>query len=224
MATPLELLTAIKAGQVEQVSALLAAAPALANTRAEDGTPAALLAAYYQQPAIARLLIAHGAEVDLFTACAVGELDRVRALVEAAPDRVNGFAPDGFQPLGLAAFFGQVEVVHFLLGHGAQVDTPSRNPLQVRPLHSAAAGQHLAIARALLAYGADPNARQQGGFTPAHSAAQNGQRPMLDLLASHGADLTTANDQGQTPRDLALAHHHPEVAAWLSQQSAPDPV
>jgi len=58
------------------------------------------------------------------------------------------------------------------------VNSPSRNAQRVMPLHSAAAGRHLTIMQALLAHGADPNARQADDFTPLHAAAQNGQIEM----------------------------------------------
>src|SRR6185503_20618238 len=95
------------------------------------------------------------AALNIFEAAASGRRDRVAALVDAQPAIVNAYADDGFQPLGLAAFFGHTGVVEFLLGRGAAVNSPSNNAQNVMPLHSAAAGRHLAIVNLLLDRGAD---------------------------------------------------------------------
>ena len=63
---------------------------------------------------MADLLIERGAVLDIFDACAAGRLERARSLLEANPSLVKGFAADGFQALGLAAFFGHPELVRFL--------------------------------------------------------------------------------------------------------------
>ena len=95
---------------------------------------------YYGQPAVGNLLVARGATLDVFSAAAAGQLEKVQELVAAEPDLANAYAEDGFQPLGLAAFFGHADVVRFLLAHGSQVNSPSRNDQHVMPLHSAVAG------------------------------------------------------------------------------------
>src|SRR5512135_3096541 len=143
-----------------EVAQRLEVEPALVNARDENGLSAVLTAAYYQEPDIARLLVQRGAELNVFEACAVGELPRVQALVKQQPDLINAYAPDGFQPLGLAAFFGHTDMVEFLLSQGAAVNSPSRNAMRVMPLHSAIANRRSAIVRLLLDHGADVNAAQ----------------------------------------------------------------
>ena len=56
----------------------------------------------------------------------------------------------------------------------------------------------------LLRLGADPNAREQGGYTPLHAATQNGDEDMIRLLLYGGADLTLRGKDGKTPLDLAM--------------------
>jgi ankyrin repeat protein len=115
---------------------------------------------------------------------------------------VDLWSPDGFTALHLAAFFGHEDVAAELLRRGADVSAASRNPLRVQPLHSAAAGNHTGIVRLLLEHGADPNARQQGGFTPIHAAAQNGNEELYALLVAHGADEEATTDDGRTVADF----------------------
>jgi ankyrin repeat protein len=90
-----------------------------------------------------------------------------------------------------------------LLEAGALPDVPAGNPSQVRPLHSAAAGGHAAIVGLLLERGADPDARQHGGYVPLHSAAARGDEVSVRLLLEHGADRTVRTDDGRRPIDVA---------------------
>jgi len=215
-----ELFSLIKHGQIEEVQAALVEDPALVHAHESGGASAVLTAVYYSQPAIARLLIKYGATLDLFEASAVGDLEVVRDKVSAQPDLVNAVAPDGFQPLGLAAFFGHVDVAEYLLQAGAAVDSPAHNPLKVMPLHSAAAGSWTEIVRLLIAHGAPVNARQGEDFAPLHSAAQNGSLEIITALLDAGADVNARDAEGKTPLFFAMAQNHEEAAALLREKGA----
>jgi uncharacterized protein len=78
MTVTLDFLTAIKAGNRTEVTRLLDAEPRLVNAEDDNGFSAVLIAAYYQEPDIAQLLVQRGAELNLFEACVVGELARVK--------------------------------------------------------------------------------------------------------------------------------------------------
>src|SRR5439155_520320 len=84
---------------------------------------------------------------------------------------------DGFYPLGLAAFFGHLETARLLLARGADVKQVSRNPMKVQALHSALAGNHREVARALLEAGAPVNTGQQEGWTPLMEAVLHDGQP-----------------------------------------------
>ncbi len=206
---------AIQQGKHETVANLVASEPDLANAHTAAGLSAVLLAAYYQKPEIAELLIEHGAKLTLFEAASVGHLETVKSILAADPDLVSAYAADGFYPLGLAAFFGHDDVVTFLLQQGADIQQSANNPQRVNALHAATANRHLAISRRLLEHGIDVNAVQQAGFTPLHAAAQNGQKEMVNLLLEYGANVDAQADDGQTALDIARTHNHPEVAYRL---------
>ena len=215
-----EFFSLIKEGSLEKVRAALDEDPTLVNARAEGGTSAALLAAYYQHPVVARLVVKYGAQIDIFEACAIGLLDEVENMLSADPEQVNAFAQDGFQPLGLASFFGHLDIVNLLLQRGAQVDCPSRNPMQVMPLHSAVAGRSLEVVAALIEHSASPDVRQAGDFTPLHAAAQNGDHAIVQQLLAAGADPNPRDAEGKTPLSFALAEDHAEVVDLLRGHGA----
>lgn len=215
MDTTATFIEAIQQGNLAQVEQMLQNDSSLVNASTTNGVSAVLIAVYYGEPAIADLLIKQGASLDIFGAAATGQLDRLKTLIEQNPSLVNAIAPDGFQPLGLASFFGHLQAAKLLLAHGAEVNSPSNNAQKVQPLHSAVANQHLEIAKMLLEHGADVNAVQQDGYTPLHEAAQNGQIEMVKLLLSYHANKVPQLSDGQTPLNLAVQKGHQEIADLL---------
>ena len=212
-----ELFAAIKGRDQPTVERILAADPAAASAVDEHGVSALLTAVYQDNAPAAAALRATGMELNVYEAAAVGDIDRVRALVDAEPALARSYGADGFHPLGLAAFFHHPAVVRVLIAAGADVSAPSRNRMRVTALHSAIAGSDRESALALIAAGADVNAKQQDDFTALHEAAQNGDRKVAEALLAAGADPSLALGSGERPADLARTHGHPEVAQLLEQ-------
>jgi ankyrin repeat protein len=172
-----------------------------------------ILSAVYEgdTEGLGRLLASQPA-LDVFEAAAVGDGARIGSLVaEEGSDVLGAFAPDGYQALHLASFFGHADVVEILLGLGADPSARARNQMRVQPLHSAVATSRTDIVRLLLAAGADPKATQEGGWTPLHAAAQNGAGEIVEMLLLRGADPRVPNDAGRTPIDLAAEAGHEAV-------------
>jgi uncharacterized protein len=205
---------AIRQGDAGQVSALLAADPALAGARTPEGAGTVLWAVYTRHAELAPLLLG-GRPPDFFEACALGEPARVAELLSADRRLVEEYSADGFTALGFAAFFGHSEVASLLLDAGADPRRPSRNALAVTPLHSAVSAGHQLLAAILLRHGADPNAVESNGMTPLHTAAGTGNREMLASLLTAGADRAAKSHDGRTPADIARQYAHPEIAAEL---------
>src|SRR5437762_12522980 len=131
---------AIQAGEFERVKAMVSADPTLIDARSRTGESAILTAVYHRQKEIVNLLVARGAPLTIFEACAAGELERVERLAHA--ETINEYSADGWTPLHLAAFFGHTKVAELLLSLDADVSARSRNPNGNTPLHAALAGNH----------------------------------------------------------------------------------
>jgi ankyrin repeat protein len=210
-----DLFAAIDADDAAAVERLLAADPGLASARGEDGVSVILRALYRRREGALAALVLAAPELDLFEAAALGETARVAEILAGDPSLIDSRSPDGFTALHLAGFFDRGPAAEVLIAKGADVNVPAGNPSRVTPLGSAAAGRSSAVVGALLAAGADPNARQTGGFAPLHSAAQNGDLPSIELLLSHGADRDAKGDDGRIPLDLAMAAGRSEAAERL---------
>ena len=204
-----ELFAAIEAGDVGAVRALVTADPALATARDDDGVSALMRARYRSDRGLIEAILAAGPELDAFEAAALGDLDRLAVLLAGGAD-ADAVTADGFTALHFAAFFGKPEAARLLLDRGADVDARGRGWMTGTPLHSAASGRHVDVVEILLAAGADPNARQSGGWTPLHSGAHNGDVATVALMITAGADLEAESDDGASV--LALARESGDAA------------
>lgn len=213
-----QLFEAIKGGRADEVRRLIEQSPSLKTARDAGGASTILVATYNMKPDVVAALVELGAPVDISEASVLGQIDRIHEILEGNPDRVWEHAPDGFTPVALAAFFGQLPAVRALIAAGADVNAAARNPLKVQALHAAVAGRNLEIVKTVLDAGGDPNAQQQAGFRPMHEAGTNANRQLAELLLEHGADPLLPNDVGKTAIDLARDQGHAEFAEWLATQ------
>jgi len=209
---------AIKAGEFERVKAMVSADPTLIDARSRTGESAILTAVYHRQKEIVNLLVARGATLSIFEACAAGEVERVERLVNAGT--INDYSPDGWTPLHLAAFFGHTKIAELLLAHDADVSARSRNPNGNTPLHAALAGNHKFVAGLLIGGGADVNAPDAAGWRPLHLAAANNNLDAIKALIAQGADVAAGNGEGKTPLSLAQEKNHREAVAFLRRHGA----
>src|SRR3989442_6837516 len=78
---------------------------------------------------------------------------------------------EGFDPLGLAAFFGHAEAVKVLLDHGADVNQKPPSRFANTAVDAAVSGDHADVVRILLAAGANPDPRRGANYTTLPQAA-----------------------------------------------------
>ena len=214
MADAQSLMESIKTGDIAGITSALRAAPELARARDANGVSIICTSVYMGHREIADQLAEGRSDLDIFEASTLGDTRRVTVLVSAQAELKDTFSPDGYHPLGYACFFGHRALFDYLLGVGADVNAPSRNPMQVCPIHSAAATNDpelaLYMAQALTDKGADVNALQQGSNTPLHEAGQRGHAELIDALLAAGADKSLRNDEGNNAVGLACmaGYHH----------------
>jgi ankyrin repeat protein len=206
---------AIQEGDRDQVERMLRRTPNLIKVKSKKNLSPLMTALYFHEDEIARLLLDRMVALTVFEAAATGKMVHLISNLGHNPELANAFSEDGFQPLGLAAYFGQTETVKYLIKAGAEVNSPSRNSLGVTPLQSAVAGGHLEITRLLLQAGASPNVRERGGYTPLHTAAKNGDAEIVRCLIFGGANVEDASENDEKPLDIALKSGHDEIVNLL---------
>jgi uncharacterized protein len=211
-------INAIKNGNNALISEYLLVKPSLIDSRTETGISAILLAMYLKHNDIANLLANRKSKFDIFEASALGRISDILRCTEENPELVNSYSPDGFTPLGLAAYFCRPEAVNYLMFKGANVNLPSKNTLAASPLHYAASSGNFEIAFSLIDSGANVNVKQVHGVTPLHSAAHIGHVSLVNLLIENGADLFATLDSGETPLDLAYEAKHSEIVEVLKEE------
>ena len=102
-------------------------------------------------------------------------------------------------------------------------DTPV--PLRVlsdglTPLHEAARDDDVSEVNALLAKGAEVNAKDRDGYTPLHAAALLGHVNVVNALLSKGAEVNAKMTYGWMPLQLAAKYGHVDVVNALLSKDA----
>jgi ankyrin repeat protein len=210
-----QILEMIKTGNNEQLELVLKNNPAVAEQKTDNGISLLQFAAYCRNDFAVALFRKYKCQIDIYEAASVGDIVVLKNKLERQPALLNTYSADGFTPLGLASYFGHYDVVKILLEKGADPDLVSKNQFKVAPIHSACAASGYEIAKILIEFKADVNAKQMQGVTPLHSAAHNGNKQLVQLLIESGASLNSIMDNGQTPLSLAIEKGYNETADIL---------
>ncbi len=126
---------------------------------------------------------------------------------------------EGVMPIHVAAYYGKLEVLRFLLDKIQNPDAQQdRNGLT--PLHYAVLGEQPEAARELLARGCHPNARDKNGITPLHLAVLRERPDLVTLLLDHGAEVNASDRDGETPLHIAAYLGAVETARVLLDRGA----
>ncbi len=179
------------------------------NVQTANGHTALYFAAADGQ-GTAQLLDA-GAELDIFSASILGQVDCILRLESEIDGTVNtrDLEFDKRTPLHWAVEERQYGAVKALLRLGADVN--AQDGFGITPLHLASDSR---IARLLLANQANVNALA-GGSKPIHFLAGDGSSRSLTQLLTHGVDVDSRNANAETPLHLATYHGQVECARVL---------
>ncbi|HXN72664.1 MAG TPA: ankyrin repeat domain-containing protein [Candidatus Acidoferrales bacterium] len=145
-------------------------------------------------PAVAKLLLEHGADVTIRAAVALADTKRVRELVTENPAVLREIHWTGGGLLSLAVNHGHIEIVRLLLDLGADVDErvmldelEEPTPSWGTPLWYAALAGQRDIVELLLDRGADPNANVYASGWPLRNAWRHQDDSVKRLLLARGA-------------------------------------
>jgi ankyrin repeat protein len=175
--------------------------------------------------------------IDQFVGNAHGNLAIVKQLLEQYPSMISANASWTETAIQAAAQTGQVDIVNYLIDHGAEYDICTAamlgsldclddflkedpNLITVRGAHGIpllyfpVIHAKIEVAEYLLQHGADPNAVSPGGITPLHAAAMFNQPKMAQWLLEKGADPNPKYD-GKTPLSMALEKKQTELIEVL---------
>ena len=136
----------------------------------------------------------------LMAASLHGQVDLARLLLDHGAN-LHAVNAEGKSAIHYAAMRGGAEAVRLLVRLGAGVNAADTFG-GYTPLHLAAAHCNREIVQetcaALLAAGADVDARSKWGTTALWSAASAGRGELVDFLLRHGAELETRDQEGRT--------------------------
>jgi ankyrin repeat protein len=165
-------------GNLARVRELVDLHPGVVNARATwNETPIEAATQMGDRPII-DFLVERGAPIDFFTACVVGDVDRVRSELAADPHRARSRGVHDLPSLYFAAIGGSRPVADLLLTAGADVNEQSES---AAPIHGAVMGGSAEMVRLLLSHGADarlPDFKGRG----ARQLALDMERPELARL------------------------------------------
>jgi ankyrin repeat protein len=129
------------------------------------------------------MLVERGATCDLTVASAVGDLDRVRALLDQNPERINEIRANGRRPLTAALTFRHRDVARLLLERGAHPGWPEVGSPHGASLRIVAGDGDQEMVELLLAHGADSHSDIDSGGSALFAAKTPEIRAMLAARA-----------------------------------------
>lgn len=154
---------------------------------------------------------------ELAAAAAIGDAERVAALVEAGANP-NAAGRDGMTPLVWALRARNLSGLRALLAHGANPNI--QGPPGLTPLVVAAKTDNPELLAALLDARGNPNARNADGDPLLHTALMSDRPDNVRLLIGRGADLN-AVDHGHTTLAVEAAGQSQwDVVALLLERGA----
>ena len=183
------------------------------------GQSAGVCPAMWSDPAVCRVLIDAGADVQrkddgnspLHYACVSGALDVVKMLVEAGAE-VHATDYQGRTCLTLVAECGHTDTVRYLVGLPVVEINHGNN---YTALHCAVEKRCTDVVRVLIDAGADIEIKNNSGRSPLHTACESGALDVVKMLVEAGAGVRVANAEGATCLNLAAIFRHTETVRYL---------
>jgi ankyrin repeat protein len=161
------------------------------------------------RPDVAKFLLSMGAQADIISSAACGDVGSIENLVRENADVIHVTINQKFFPPGTS--HDVHNIMTFSIGQNAT------------PLHAAAKGNRPEVISLLVKYGLSPNVR--GGYdasTPLHLAAWSNCRDSAVALLENGADIEARSGKmhNNTPAGWAIVAGADSVFELLTEQGA----
>ena len=164
--------------------------------------------------ATAELLVSHGADFTIYDVVWVGDMTRVRKLLEDNPSLANDTSNAYKEPvLFFAMREGHSAIAELLLDNGAKLNVMGRH--KEPPLHAASHAGHKNVVVLLLRKGADVNQKGAHGELALHWAAAKGHSETVQILVEAGTEVNTGTDKQRMDMNAIVETDADVILEWL---------
>lgn len=167
-----------------------------------------------------------GRNETIFTAATRGDIDLVRAMLDAGADPLDTAGSYGMTALDGSILSGRVELYELLLSRLKDINAPAEPRSGITPLMLTIQQGKVQFVQAALKAGAKPNVRDADLRTALHVAVTAALKPdvltaIVRVLLDAGADPTLRDGRGATPLDYAAGKGNMAALEALCQAGAP---
>lgn len=158
------------------------------------------------------LSVSSFSQQNIFDIARTGTLKDIQKAAIKNPESINTKNENGYTPLILACYRGNIAVAKFLVQYSKTVNVTSN---MGTPLMAATYKLQTEIVKLLLDNKADPNLTDGNGTTPLIYCAMFGNTEILKLLLENKADKTHKDKDGKTAFEFAVFSGNQEIINQL---------
>ena len=155
---------------------------------------------------------------EILEAVKAGDFFQIERLVQAGDVNAKNFTGDTILHFAVELKSGVLEMVEFLIEHGADVNC--KNNWNDSVLHYAAWYGSLEIVKYLVKNGADVNCKNKENESVLHYAAESGSLKTVKYLVEHGADVNSKNKENESVLHYAAESGSLKIVKYLVQDGA----
>ena len=148
------------------------------------------------------------AQNNVFDVCRNGTLEDIKTLHKENPNSINKKNDAGYTPLILACYYGNEDVVAFLI---ERVDNINGTSSYGTPLMAAVVKRNINISKMLLNKKANPNIADTNGTTALHYATLFKETEIVKLLLKAGANSNLKDGNNKSAYDYAIINGNHEL-------------
>ena len=152
------------------------------------------------------------AQQDIFDIARKGTVEAVKTIMKQNPGAIDSISREGFSPLILACYRGNIDVAKFLI---KEVKDINGNSSMGTPLMAAVVKGNKEIVEVLLDNKANPNLTDANGTTALIYAVQFNYISIVKLLLDFKADKSKIDDKGKTAFEYAAFSNNEEIINLL---------